>query len=132
MTVPLPQVLLLEPQFVLRRTMVMVARDLGAVDFQEASSVGRARTMLATQPYAGLVLDAQEGEPVLALLDDLRQGRFATPSDAWVVVLATAGAPADAGRLQALRVARVLGKPVRISDLLAAVGQAQESIPSGP
>lgn len=131
MTVPLPRVLLLEPQFVLRRTMVMVARDLGAVDFQEASSVGRARTMLATQPYDGLVLDAQEGEPVLALLDDLRQGRFATPSEAWVVVLAAGGAPADASRLQALRVARVLGKPVRISDLLAAVAQAQESVPSG-
>ena len=46
MTAQLPRILLVEPQFVLRRTIVMVARDLGMVDFHEASSVGRARTLL--------------------------------------------------------------------------------------
>ena len=49
MTALLPRILLVEPQFVLRRTIVMVARDLGMVDFHEASSVGRARTLMAAQ-----------------------------------------------------------------------------------
>ena len=61
MSAMLPRILLVEPQFVLRRTMVMVARDLGMVDFHEASSVGRARALLATGAYEGLVLDLQEG-----------------------------------------------------------------------
>lgn len=131
MSTMLPRILLVEPQFVLRRTMVMVARDLGMVDFHEASSVGRARALLATGAYEGLVLDLQEGPQALELLGELRQGRFATPRDARVVVLAGGGSPVDAERLQGLDVARVLGKPVRISELLdAVVGVQEEGAPA--
>ena len=126
MSTMLPRILLVEPQFVLRRTMVMVARDLGMVDFHEASSVGRARALLATGAYEGLVLDLQEGPQALELLGELRQGRFATPRDARVVVLAGGGSPVNAERLQGLDVDRVLGKPVRISELLDAVVGVQE------
>ena len=125
MTAPLPRVLLVEPQFVLRRTIAMVARDLGMVDFYEASNVGRARTLFAADALDRLVLDVQEGAQVMELLSDLRRGRFATPPDVRVVVLATDGKPVDEARLQALGVTRVLGKPVRISDLLAAIADAQ-------
>ena len=131
MSAMLPRILLVVPQFVLRRTMVMVARDLGMVDFHEASSVGRARALLATGAYEGLVLDLQEGPQALELLGELRQGRFATPRDARVVVLAGGGSPVDAERLQGLDVARVLGKPVRISELLdAVVGVQEEGAPA--
>lgn len=131
MSAMLPRILLVEHQFVLRRTMVMVARDLGMVDFHEASSVGRARALLATGAYEGLVLDLQEGPQALELLCELRQGRFATPRDARVVVLAGGGSPVDAERLQGLDVARVLGKPVRISELLdAVVGVQEEGAPA--
>ena len=126
MSAMLPRILLVEPQFVLRRTMVMVARDLGMVDFQEASSVGRARALLATDAYEGVVLDLQEGPQALELLSELRQGRFATPRDTRVVVLAGGGSQVDTERLQGLDVARVLGKPVRISELLDAVAGVQE------
>ena len=131
MSTMLPRILLVEPQFVLRRTMVMVARDLGMVDFQEASSVGRARALLATDAYEGVVLDLQEGPQALELLSELRQGRFATPRDARVVALAGGGSPVDAERLQGLDVARVLDKPVRISELLdAVVGVQEEGAPA--
>ena len=131
MSAMLPRILLVEPQFVLRRTMVMVARDLGMVDFQEASSVGRARALLATEAYEGVVLDLQEGPQALELLSELRQGRFATPRDTRVVVLAGGGSQVDTERLQGLDVARVLGKPVRISELLdAVVGVQEEGAPA--
>lgn len=131
MTAPLPRILLIEPQFVLRRTIAMVARDLGMVDFHEASNVGRARTLLAGGPFAGLVLDLAEGAQAMALLDELRQGRFATARDARVVVLATDGKPVDAARLQALGVTCVLEKPVRISDLLSAIADTHaQQVPS--
>jgi hypothetical protein len=97
MTALLPRILLVEPQFVLRRTIVMVARDLGMVDFHEASSVGRARTLLAAQTYDGLVLDLHEEQQALELLGELRLGRFATARDARVVVLAADAKP-DAAR----------------------------------
>ncbi len=131
MSAILPRILLVEPQFVLRRTIVMVARDLGMVDFHEASSVGRARALLATDAYEGVVLDLQEGPQALELLSELRQGRFATPRDARVVVLAGGGSPVDTERLHGLAVARVLGKPVRISELLdAVVGVQEEGAPA--
>ena len=131
MSAMLPRILLVEPQFVLRRTMVMVARDLGMVDFQEASSVGRARALLATDAYEGVVLDLQEGPQALELLSELRQGRFATPRDTRVVVLAGGGSQVDTERLHGLAVARVLGKPVRISELLdAVVGVQEEGAPA--
>ncbi|PJI99576.1 response regulator receiver domain-containing protein [Acidovorax sp. 69] len=129
MTALLPRILLIEPQFVLRRTMVMVARDLGMVDFHEASSVGRARALLAADAYEGMVLDLQEGPQAMELLSDLRQGRFATPSDVRVVVLAADdGKSLATERLQDLGVACVLGKPVRISELLDAIVGVQEQV----
>lgn len=124
MTPALPRFLLIEPQFVLRRTIAMVARDQGVVDFQEASSVGHARTLLASEVYEGLVLDLAEGPQAMDLLADLRQGQFASPRDARVVVLATDGKPVDETRLQSLGVAQVLGKPVRISELLSVLAGA--------
>ena len=125
MTALLPRILLVEPQFVLRRTIVMVARDLGMVDFHEASSVGRARTLLAAQTYHGLVLDLHEEQQALELLGELRLGRFATARDARVVVLAADAKPDAASRLQALGATCVLNKPVRISDLLTMLVAAQ-------
>ena len=129
MTALLPRILLVEPQFVLRRTIVIVARDLGMVDFHEASSVGRARTLLAAQTYDGLVLDLHEEQQALELLGELRLGRFATARDARVVVLAADAKPDAkpdaASRLQALGATCVLNKPVRISDLLNMLVAAQ-------
>lgn len=126
MTAPLPRILLIEPQFVLRRSIVMVARDLGVVDFHEASSVGRARTLLAADVFEGVVLDFQEGAQAVELLGDLRAGRFTTPYDARVVALDGGSSSVDAKHLRDLGVARVLGRPVRISELLGALVGGQE------
>jgi CheY-like chemotaxis protein len=122
MSAPLPRVLLMEAQFVLRRTIAMVARDLGLVDFDEASNVGRARTLMAIEAYAGLVLNLEPRSLAMALLEDLRQGKFACPADIPVVVLAADIHAEDYSRLEALGVSRVLRKPVRIRDLLNALG----------
>jgi len=121
MSAPLPRVLLVEAQFVLRRTIVMVARDLGMVDFDEASNAGRARTLLTTGAYTGLVLDLQDRALAMALLSDLRHGKFACPAQTPVVVLAADLHPEDSAQLETLGVCRVLRKPVRIRDILSAL-----------
>ncbi len=123
----LPRILLVEPQFVLRRTIAIVARDLGMVDFYEASSVGRARTLLATDTYAGLVVDLQEGPQALELLGDVRQGKLAHPRDIKIIVLAVDLLPIEASRLQELGVHCVIKKPVRITDLLNAVVEPKKA-----
>ena len=130
MSLLLLRILLIEPQLVLRRTIVMVARDLGVVDFQEATDVARA--LMTNERYDGVVVDLADGPATLELLKDLRQGKFNTPSNSTVIVLAANGETGDDSRLQALGVATVLGKPVRISALLGAIAAArQHDVASG-
>ena len=124
MSLLLSCILLIEPQLVLRRTIVMVARDLGVVDFQEATDVARA--LMTNERYDGVVVDLADGPATLELLEDLRQGSFNTPSNSTVIVLAANGETGDDSRLQALGVAAVLGKPVRISALLGAIADARQ------
>lgn len=73
MSTVLPRFLLIEPQFVLRRTIAMVAREQGVVDFQEASNVGP-HALLAGEAFEGVVIDLHEGPLAMALLGELRQG----------------------------------------------------------
>ncbi len=130
MSLLLLRILLIEPQLVLRRTIVMVARDLGVVDFQEATDVARA--LMTNERYDGVVVDLADGPATLELLEDLRQGSFNTQSNSTVIVLAANGETGDDSRLQALGVATVLGKPVRISALLGAIAAArQHDVASG-
>ena len=130
MSLLLSRILLIEPQLVLRRTIVVVARDLGVVDFQEATDVARA--LMTNERYDGVVVDLADGPATLELLEDLRQGSFNTPSNSTVIVLAANGETGDDSRLQALGVATVLGKPVRISALLGAIAAArQHDVASG-
>jgi len=113
-----PRILLVEPQFVLRRTLVAVGRDLGVVEFHEAASLERARMLLDVEAFHGLVLDFQDSDRALILLDELRKGGFASAPDAHVVVLAAALRPDEERRLQGVGVSMVLQRPFKIGQLL--------------
>jgi DNA-binding response OmpR family regulator len=133
-TAALPCMLLVEPQFVLRRTLVAVGRDLAIVAFHEAANLERARTLLLAQAYRGLVLDFQDSERALALLRELREGRFATAADARVVVIAAALQPEDEDHLRRLGVSETLGRPFKIGQLLerlAGIGDPQSAVATG-
>ena len=80
--------LLVEPQFVLRRTIVTVARDYAGLQLDECSSIDRARPQLSTTAFAGLVLAFQDSTAAFELLGALRRGDFVSPSDIPVIVLA--------------------------------------------
>ncbi|HEY1090389.1 MAG TPA: response regulator [Burkholderiaceae bacterium] len=118
----LPRVLLFEPHFVLRRTIVSVARDLGVAEIQEVNSIDRARAELAARPYEGVVLDFDDSSRAADLLGELRLGRFYSRPDVPVVVMAAEMRPRDEQRLEALAVTQVLHKPFKIGDLLNAMG----------
>ena len=122
MTAQLPRMLLVESQFVLRRTIISVTRDLAKVEFLEATSVDRARAVLAAVTCKGVVLDMQEGARALELISDIRLGKFATARDAQVIALASSLSAEDALRLQELGVTQVLCKPFKIGNFLAAIG----------
>jgi len=111
--------LLVEPETMLRRTVALTARSLGMAHIHEAASAGSARDMLRQQRFDGAVIAIDTfGGHDLSLLDQLRQGRTISKASIPVAVLA---AQCDGKLLEALRergVNRVILKPFRVRALL--------------
>lgn len=127
---PVHPILLVEPQFVLRRTIVAVARELALVEFHETTSVERALPVLGARPFAGLVLDCDDHASAADLLGRLRDGAFASPPR--IPVLAITSVP-DADRdawRRSMGVIGTLHKPFKIGALLERV-QAMLGPPRG-
>lgn len=122
----LPAVLLVEPQFVMRRTMVAVAREMGLVDFHEATSVARALPLLAARSYGGVVLDMGEGSGAITLLERLRAGDFASHADTPVIALTFSATEEIGGKLDALQPLRTLHKPFKVRELLESVSRLRQ------
>lgn len=119
-----PAVLLIEPQFVMRRTMVAVARELNLVEFTEATSVSKALPLLSVRQFRGLVLDmGDDSGEALALLEHLRAGDYASRADMPVIALTYASPPAVASRLDAFQPLRMLHKPFKVGELLESVAR---------
>ncbi|MCZ2495495.1 response regulator [Xylophilus sp. Kf1] len=114
----LPPVLLVEPQFVLRRTLVSVAREMGLVEFHEATSMARALSALSTRRFQGIVLDLGDGGEGVELLAELRKGVLACDAETPVILMTTRPGARQDETLQAFRPVGVLQKPFKINELL--------------
>ncbi|WP_046116069.1 response regulator [Aquincola tertiaricarbonis] len=124
---PLPQVLLVEPQFVLRRTVATVARELGIAQVHEAASHEAAARLLADLRFDALVLDIDADGRALRLLAQLRAGSAggpgaqASPPGLPVLALIDPAGPPAAAPLAALQVSLLLARPFKARTLLNAV-----------
>jgi CheY-like chemotaxis protein len=111
--------LLVEPETMLRRTVALTARSLGMANIHEASSAVGARDLLRQQRFDGAIIAIETGGGHdLTLLDQLRQGRTISKANIPVAVLA---GQCDSKLLEALRergVNRVILKPFRARALL--------------
>jgi CheY-like chemotaxis protein len=117
----LPPVLLIEPQFVLRRTIVTVARELGLVEFHEATSIQRAMSMLNVRKFVGVVIDLGEGQDSVRMIEDLRKGAFACAARIPVIVMSSEPGKPDQPTIDPLWPVDVLRKPFKIGTLLESV-----------
>lgn len=119
------QMLLVEPETLLRRTVSLTARSLGLGHIHEAASMAAAEKLLQARAYHGAVIsidcETRPGENFnLQLLDQVRQGMSVSSSDMPIAVMA---AFANAELLQQLRdrdISRVILKPFRARVLLDA------------
>lgn len=117
----LKQMLLVEPESMLRRTVALTARSLGVAEVQEAASTTLARQMLNQHAYHGALIAIDAGDAYdLPLLDQVRLGRSASNAKIPLAVLA---GRVDDKLLAALRergVNRLVLKPFRARTLLDA------------
>ena len=126
----LPTVLLVEPQFVLRHTIVSVARELGMVEFHEATNMARAQTALNSRNFSGVVFDMGDGPEGHALLAELRKGSFLCAAEIPVVLMTSKPGAREDSTLQAFNPVGVLQKPFKIGELLQSVSSlASRTLP---
>ena len=114
--------LLMEPETLLRRTVAMTARSLGVAHVHEAASMALAQRLLRARVFHGVVIAIDPhlddaGGP-LALVDELRRGETRSAKSVPIAVMLT---QCDAAMLMALRergVGRIILKPFRARALL--------------
>lgn len=108
------KLLVVEPQFVPRRTIVLSAARLQMAVVDEAASLGAAERLLAQGgPYAAVVLALDAGP-----LPEL-EGVLAACAPAPVVGIVAPGQPAPAQGWRPLGVHALLDRPARIKELLS-------------
>lgn len=113
--------LLVEPQSMVRSTIVSVARQLNLPRIDDTSSVEVARQRLACTRYDGVLLSLDERDTAIALLERLRAGELVTPADTPVVVTASGCNTELALTLKQLEVSRLLLKPFKVKSVLETI-----------
>ncbi|HEY9106505.1 MAG TPA: response regulator [Roseateles sp.] len=130
---PCGRLLLVEPQFVMRRTVSTMAREMGLADVQEATSPALAGKLLQERRFDALLMAIDDDGEALSLLERLRAGQSSQPADLPVAVTATSCDVGLALRLKQLQVSRLLLKPFKargMLELISALG-APEPLPQG-
>jgi DNA-binding NarL/FixJ family response regulator len=117
--------LLVEPETLLRRTVSLTARTLGLGEIHEAASPEAAQRLLRSLPFHGAVIaiDCQGPEECpydLGLLDQIRAGESASPSTLPVAILAEHATSQLLRELSQRNVDRLILKPFRARLLLDA------------
>lgn len=117
------QVLLIEPDGLLRGTVASVCRELQMVRLQQATSIAQGEKWMKSNVDHGLLLSLAEGPVALEFLERLRAGKYRCESDIPVAVMAPSCDAALAARLKELDVRRLLLQPFRLRDVVHTLEQ---------
>lgn len=118
------RILLVEPDHLLRRTVVTAARTLFSVEIDETSRYENAQALVQQHRYDGLILALDEGgDQALTLLQQLRAGTLLPPHDSLVVLMGYDPDRRRAEIIQTLGVQRFVMKPVKVRHILESLAQ---------
>jgi CheY-like chemotaxis protein len=115
--------LIVEPHFVMRRTLVYTVQELGLADVTDATNVEQGRRQLELKPFHLLIIDVEPPLPVLDLIADIRAGKTASRPDLRIIATLPQPHAATELRLQELQVTDLLRKPYRAKDVLHALAR---------
>ncbi len=127
------QVLLIEPDGLVRGTVASVCRDMQIARVRQAISIASAEDWLKAGMPQGLLISLAEGEAALAFLTRLRAGAFRCDADMPVAAMARTIDGALVGRLKELGVRRILLQPFKLRDVIHTLEQllpVQEAMPA--
>jgi DNA-binding NarL/FixJ family response regulator len=128
----LPQVLLIEPDGLVRGTVASVCRDLQLAQVHQALSAAEGEQWLKAHRPTAVLLSLTEGTPALDLLARLRAGGFACPPQLPVVAMARSSNASLVLRLKELEVRRLLLQPFRLRDVIHTLEQVCQPATATP
>ena len=115
--------LLVEPDSLVRRTVVGVARTLGLADIRESASYDAAESLLQACRFDGVIVALSDEGDGLQMIERLRGGLLKCPSDCPVVVMTARCDALRARSLMDLGVRRVILKPFKVRTVLESMEQ---------
>ena len=115
------ELLLVEPQFLLRRTVAAVARDLRLANPKEVTTIEQAETLVSFHAYDALFLSLDEEAAALELMSRVRNGDTRCAPDIPIAVTAAACGTPLALRLKQLEVKRLVLRPFKVKGVLDAI-----------
>jgi hypothetical protein len=129
-TLPPISLLLVEPQFLLRRTVAAVARDMRLATPQEITTIEAASRLVAVHAFDALFLSLDEEDAALDLMQRVRNGETkCLPTTPMAVTAAACDTPL-ALRLKTLEVRRLLLRPFKVKGVLDAIAALRPSPPA--
>ena len=117
------QVLLIEPDGLVRSTVASVCREREIVRMHQVASLAMGEKWLKTWKADGLMMSLSEAEAAVELLTRLRAGEFSSEADIPVAVMSTACDVDILTRLKDLRVGRFILQPFKLRDVIRTVEQ---------
>lgn len=120
-TVPVrrPVLLMVEPDFMVRRTIVLTARDLNIADIHETSGSDAALPLLEQAHFDGILICIDEAG--LDLIAEVRGGHTHCNARTPMAVTMNTCSAAEVTRLRQLDVDNVLLRPFKLKALLQAL-----------
>ncbi len=123
-----PQLLLLEPDHLIRSTVSAVCKQLGLAEVLQAASVTSAEQTLRNYTVDLMLVSLNQGDEAFAFLDQVRGGRWAGIAEVPIALTARSAEQAMITRIQPMQVERLLLQPYRIRDLVETVKILSEAL----
>ncbi len=124
-----PQVLLIEPDGMVRGTVASVCRELQLVRLQQATNIAQGEKWLQANADHGLLLSLAERDAALGMLTRLRAGELRCEADIPVAVMVHSANVDLVAQLKQLGVRRLLLQPFRLRDVVRTLEQLWPDVP---
>ncbi len=111
---PKRTLLLVEPHFVMRRTVAMVAQQLGVAHVREATNYDNALRVLNEARVDGMLIDLADALRCLALVQQIRAGGTLCDAALPIGLMAETCDPGTIAMFKSLDVRRIMLKPFKV------------------
>jgi DNA-binding NarL/FixJ family response regulator len=113
--------LLVEPHFVTRRTVVSVAQTIDGIEVKESPGVDSAEQLLNFKAFDGFVIALNDQAEALDMIARIRRGQTPSAANASVAVTSEQCDVGTIEKLRELEVRRLLLKPFKVKTILETI-----------